>query len=606
MELNVDRIICSTAMQDVSALLTIPSNFYNAITLPPSNPPNPNPKKPNFDLIICIDQSTAMSAFPSLTSQTLEKIEQLITATTPTDTVSVMFFNDSVNIALTPTPMDPAGKALAINSLSTFRPSGGTDLCEVLMQALSQISLHPQLSLTPRQSRVVLFSGSVPTLGVTDVSLIMSSIQEVMNTMPVNLMACTTFFTLGVGKNHCVELLEFLSTLKNRSVDDVSNSHSHSCSRSSSGYNYIYLNEFSLNHPLFWENCINGFLAMPIREVTVEFHCSENCEIKSLHGFGTGTGTENGNGNGSKNEDSCCEGSPKLFLHDMHLINATEILFHVILFGGTEDATIKCMISTSDVLLQSEEVLTITRSSSQIEDPPDHNQHLQQQRIEILIAMEHCSKLFSQEESKPQLEAAQLVLQRQVEKLQAILLELRGMMEEYFSMEEEEEEFDDSDEEEVEDENPYEDSWNVFQALLLRAEVLQVRFNFATRKKKLLQQQTVMISRKKKNLFKSHTFGKKTPPSTTPPAPPTQLLGSGTYQLLNEIGRGSYGVIYQAAKYNSNPNKTTTVAIKHVKNIFANAYLALQTLREIQLLFHLQKHKNIVEIQRVLCDGDSR
>jgi len=115
-----------------------------------------------------------------------------------------------------------------------------------------------------------------------------------------------------------------------------------------------------------------------------------------------------------------------------------------------------------------------------------------------------------------------------------------------------------------------------------------------------------MISRKKTNLFKSHTFGKKTPPSTTPPAPPTQLLGSGTYQLLNEIGRGSYGVIYQAAKYNSNPNKTTTVAIKHVKNIFANAYLALQTLREIQLLDHLQKHKNIVEIQRVLCDGDSR
>lgn len=63
------------------------------------------------------------------------------------------------------------------------------------------------------------------------------------------------------------------------------------------------------------------------------------------------------------------------------------------------------------------------------------------------------------------------------------------------------------------------------------------------------------------------------------------------FQLIKEIGHGSYGIVC-SAKF-TEAVEETTVAIKKVTNVFAKTLLCKRSLRELKLLRHFRGHKNI-------------
>ena len=71
------------------------------------------------------------------------------------------------------------------------------------------------------------------------------------------------------------------------------------------------------------------------------------------------------------------------------------------------------------------------------------------------------------------------------------------------------------------------------------------------------------------------------------------------YEIVKEIGKGSYGVVYQAIHKPTN----TKVAIKKMYNVFDDKIDCKRILREIALLKEL-KHSNIVKLIDILEPKD--
>ncbi|QEU61730.1 Slt2/Kdx1 [Kluyveromyces lactis] len=63
------------------------------------------------------------------------------------------------------------------------------------------------------------------------------------------------------------------------------------------------------------------------------------------------------------------------------------------------------------------------------------------------------------------------------------------------------------------------------------------------------------------------------------------------FQLIKEIGHGSYGIVC-SARFTEAADETT-VAIKKVTNVFSKTLLCKRSLRELKLLRHFRGHKNI-------------
>eukprot|EP00906_Rhabdomonas_costata_P006388 RCo009355 len=75
------------------------------------------------------------------------------------------------------------------------------------------------------------------------------------------------------------------------------------------------------------------------------------------------------------------------------------------------------------------------------------------------------------------------------------------------------------------------------------------------------------------------------------------LCGAKHYRLEKIVGKGSYGIVYEAYD-NFHERK---VAIKHLcPDVFREPLLALRVLREISILAHFRQHPNIMGLVDVL------
>ncbi|MEW5308342.1 MAG: hypothetical protein WDW38_000311 [Sanguina aurantia] len=88
--------------------------------------------------------------------------------------------------------------------------------------------------------------------------------------------------------------------------------------------------------------------------------------------------------------------------------------------------------------------------------------------------------------------------------------------------------------------------------------------------------------------------------SNTGTAPWARIL-SGKYEVLQEIGSGTYGVVYKARQLSNNE----TVAIKQMKPDYEEEGFSSSALREICILLELQ-HPNVVRLREVLREGGTR
>lgn len=68
------------------------------------------------------------------------------------------------------------------------------------------------------------------------------------------------------------------------------------------------------------------------------------------------------------------------------------------------------------------------------------------------------------------------------------------------------------------------------------------------------------------------------------------------YQLLKELGVGSYGTVVQALHLPTGK----AVAIKKLDDIFRNVLDAKRCLREIQILRSMPRHPNVVKVYDVI------
>ena len=72
------------------------------------------------------------------------------------------------------------------------------------------------------------------------------------------------------------------------------------------------------------------------------------------------------------------------------------------------------------------------------------------------------------------------------------------------------------------------------------------------------------------------------------------------YQLIREIGQGSYGTVIFAKHLPTN----RLVAIKKVAQVFNNTVDCKRLLREIQILLAMGRHRNVVKLYDVLEPSD--
>ena len=64
------------------------------------------------------------------------------------------------------------------------------------------------------------------------------------------------------------------------------------------------------------------------------------------------------------------------------------------------------------------------------------------------------------------------------------------------------------------------------------------------------------------------------------------------YEMIQKMGRGNYGTVWKAI----DKRNRERVAIKKINNAFANKIDAIRTLREIQIMFEMGQHPNILPL----------
>jgi len=67
------------------------------------------------------------------------------------------------------------------------------------------------------------------------------------------------------------------------------------------------------------------------------------------------------------------------------------------------------------------------------------------------------------------------------------------------------------------------------------------------------------------------------------------------YEMIQKMGRGNYGTVWKAI----DKRNRERIAIKKINNAFANKIDAIRTLREIQIMFEMGKHPNVMGLHTV-------
>ena len=70
---------------------------------------------------------------------------------------------------------------------------------------------------------------------------------------------------------------------------------------------------------------------------------------------------------------------------------------------------------------------------------------------------------------------------------------------------------------------------------------------------------------------------------------------SAKYEMIHKMGKGNYGTVWKAI----DKRNRGRVAIKKIRNAFANKIDAIRTFREIQIMFEMGSHPNIMSMHTV-------
>lgn len=70
----------------------------------------------------------------------------------------------------------------------------------------------------------------------------------------------------------------------------------------------------------------------------------------------------------------------------------------------------------------------------------------------------------------------------------------------------------------------------------------------------------------------------------------------GDYELLEKLGQGSYGLVLKAKHRDTGK----VCAIKHIKNVFYNAYEAIKILREVHIMRKLSCMKTNIFTSKLI------
>ena len=65
--------------------------------------------------------------------------------------------------------------------------------------------------------------------------------------------------------------------------------------------------------------------------------------------------------------------------------------------------------------------------------------------------------------------------------------------------------------------------------------------------------------------------------------------------MIQKMGKGNYGTVWKAV----DKRNRERVAVKKINNAFANKIDAMRTMREIQIMFEMGKHPNIMCLHTV-------
>lgn len=68
------------------------------------------------------------------------------------------------------------------------------------------------------------------------------------------------------------------------------------------------------------------------------------------------------------------------------------------------------------------------------------------------------------------------------------------------------------------------------------------------------------------------------------------------------MGKGAYGIVWKAI----DKNTKKTVALKKIFEAFHNSTDAQRTYREALVLYQLQKHENIIKLQKIIRAENNR
>ena len=74
------------------------------------------------------------------------------------------------------------------------------------------------------------------------------------------------------------------------------------------------------------------------------------------------------------------------------------------------------------------------------------------------------------------------------------------------------------------------------------------------------------------------------------------------YEMVKKIGRGLYGIVWQAKilRY----HEMETVAVKRMFNAFSNKIDAKRSYRELSYLLYFTNHPNIVSVQDIMAGSN--
>jgi Mg-chelatase subunit ChlD len=130
-----------------------------------------------LDLVAVLDRSGSMSgAKMELVKRSMELVVKQLNSN---DKLSIVAFDTSVSTLLPLISMDQAGKQRASEAIQAVHAGGGTNLCDGLMQGISQLRERVAQSKNDVAS-IFLFTDGLTNAGITnkDVSRDRSSSQE--------------------------------------------------------------------------------------------------------------------------------------------------------------------------------------------------------------------------------------------------------------------------------------------------------------------------------------------------------------------------------------------------------------------------------------------